>query len=186
MSGGFKRSFRMARSPEHDARRAVDDELAHHLELVAEELMDAGWDEEEAKVEARRRFGDLDGTRASLERVQMERGRRERRRTMMSLDELGQDVKYALRSIRKAPGYAGLVVLTLAFGIAANTTIFSLMNPYLFRALPYEGPEELVQINQIDPVTGWDMARFSYPQYLDWKERSRSSWTERSGSAAAR
>ena len=171
---GFRRAFRLDRASKRDVARAVDDELRHHLELVAEELMADGWGEDEARLEARRRFGDVEGTRVDLERVQTERGRRERRRTMMSMDELRQDVKYALRSIRKAPGYAGLVVLTLAFGIAANTTIFSLMNPYLFRPLPYEHSEELLQVNQVDPVTGWDMARFSYPQYLDWKERSRS------------
>lgn len=174
MAGGFKRTFRFDRSSEADARRAVEDELRHHLELAAQELVEAGWVEEEARREARARFGDVEETRARLERVHMERERRERRRAMMSMDELRQDVKYAVRSIRKTPGYAGLVVLTLAFGIAANTTIFSLMNPYLFRPLPFESPQELVQVNQVDPVTGWDMARFSYPQYADWKERSRS------------
>ena len=93
---------------------------------------------------------------------------------MMSFDELRQDAKYALRSILKAPGYAGLVVLTLAFGIAANTTIFSVMNPYLFRPLPFAEPEGLVQVNQVNPTTGWDMDRFSYPQYEDWTARSRA------------
>ena len=92
----------------------------------------------------------------------------------MSFDEMWQDFRYALRSVRKAPGYAGLVIMTLTFGIAANTTIFSLMNPYLFRPLPFAEPEELVQVNQMNPTTGWDMDRFSYPQYQDWKERSRA------------
>lgn len=93
---------------------------------------------------------------------------------MVSLEEVRQDVKYALRSVRNAPGYAGLVVLTLAFGIAANTTMFSVMNPYLFRALPYEDAGSLVQINQVNPTTGWDMDRFSYPQVLDWSARSQA------------
>ena len=92
----------------------------------------------------------------------------------MSFDEFAQDLKYALRSIRNAPGYAGLVALTLAFGIAANTTIFSVMNPYLFRPLPYGDADALVQVNQVNPMTGWDMDRFSYPQYIDWAERSRA------------
>ena len=92
----------------------------------------------------------------------------------MTMDEMRQDLKYAIRAMGKAPGHSGLVILTLAFGIAANTTIFSVMNPYLFRSLPYEEAEDLVQINQVDPVTGWDMARFSYPQYVDWRERSRA------------
>ncbi|MDX1494196.1 MAG: ABC transporter permease [Longimicrobiales bacterium] len=90
------------------------------------------------------------------------------------MDELRQHLKYTFRAIRRAPGYAGLVVLTLAFGIAANTTIFSVMNPYLFRPLPFGESEELVQVNQVDPVLGFDMARFSYPQYVDWKARTRA------------
>jgi putative ABC transport system permease protein len=172
--GGFKRVFRLDRSSRADVRSSVDDELRHHLELAAEELKDEGWDPADAHREALRRFGDMDETRAYCEEMQTRMGRDERRREMMSLDEIRQDVTYALRSIRKSPGYAGLVILTLAFGIAANTTIFSVMNPYLFRALPYGDAHELVQVNQVNPTTGWDMDRFSFPQYADWKERSRA------------
>ncbi|HIF06872.1 MAG TPA: hypothetical protein EYQ64_07930 [Gemmatimonadetes bacterium] len=93
------------------------------------------------------------------------------RRTMW-VDEIWRDLTYALRTLHKSPGYAALVVLTLAFGVAANTTVFSVMNPYLFRPLPYESLDELVQVNQANPITGWDMDRFSYPQYEDWKARS--------------
>lgn len=171
---GFKRVFRLDRSSGDDTRRAVDDELQHHMELAIAELEDAGWGPTEAHREALRQFGDIDETRAYCEEMQTRRGREERRRDMMSFDEIRQDVTYALRSVRKAPGYAGLVILTLAFGIAANTTIFSVMNPYLFRPLPFGDAEQLVQVNQVNPTTGWDMDRFSYPQYADWKERSRA------------
>jgi predicted permease len=171
---GFKRVFRLDRSSGDDTHRAVDDELQHHMELAMAELVDAGWEPTEAHREALRQFGDMDETRAYCEQMQARRGREERRRDMMSFDEIRQDVTYALRSVRKAPGYAGLVILTLAFGIAANTTIFSVMNPYLFRPLPFGDAEQLVQVNQVNPTTGWDMDRFSYPQYADWKERSRA------------
>ena len=171
---GFKRVFRLDRSSGDDKSRAVDDELRHHIELAAEELVDTGWERTEAHREALRQFGDVDETRAYCEQMQARRGRDERRRDMMSFDEIRQDVTYALRSIRKAPGYAGLVILTLAFGIAANTTIFSVMNPYLFRPLPFGDADALVQVNVVNPVTGWDMDRFSYPQYADWQERSRA------------
>jgi putative ABC transport system permease protein len=174
LSGRFKRVFRLERGSDVDARHAVDEELRHHVELATEELTDAGWDPAEARQEALRSFGDMDETRAYCVEMHARRGRDERRREMMSLDEIRQDVRYALRSIRKSPGYAGLVVLTLAFGIAANTTIFSVMNPYLFRPLPFGGADQLVQVNQVNPTTGWDMDRFSYPQYADWKERSRA------------
>ncbi len=172
MADRFKRALRIDGVSRPGARAAVDEELAHHMELCTEELVTEGWREEDARREAARRFGDLEETRAYCERMQTRRKREGRR--IMSLDNLWQDVRYALRAIRGAPGYAGLVVLTLAFGIAANTTTFSMMNPYLFRPLPYGEPEELVQINVSNPITGWDMDRLSFPQYEDWRERSRA------------
>lgn len=172
MASRFKRAFRLDRDSRADVRDAVGDELAHHLDLVVQELVDAGWTEAEAKKEATRQFGDMDETRAYCEEMQTRRGRDERRRKMMSFDEVRQDLRYAVRSIRKSPGYAGLVVLTLAFGIAANTTMFSVMNPYLFRPLPFGDADQLLHVNQVNPTTGWDMDRFSWPQYLDWKSRS--------------
>ncbi len=148
----------------------MDDELQHHMELCVEELVEAGWEMDEARREALRQFGDLDETREYCEDMQKRRSTVERR--TMWVDEIWQDLTYALRTLHKSPGYAALVVLTLAFGVAANTTVFSVMNPYLFRPLPYESLDELVQVNQANPITGWDMDRFSYPQYEDWKARS--------------
>jgi putative ABC transport system permease protein len=172
MPRGFRRTFRLDRASRADARASVDEELAHHVELAVEELVARGWSPEDARREALRAFGDMDETRTYCEDMQTRRGTVGRR--TMSLDEIMQDLKYAARTLRKAPGYSALVVCTLAFGIAANTTIFSVMNPYLFRELPYDAPDELVQVNQVNPITGWDMDRFSYPQYEDWKARSRA------------
>lgn len=170
--GRFRRTFRLHRRSEEGAQASVDEELAFHLGEIEEELVAAGWDPAAARAEALRRFGDVDETRAYCARVQT---RREREgRTAMWIEELRQDVRYALRTLRGAPGYATIVIFTLAFGIAANTTIFSVMNPYLLRPLPYGDPGDLVQVNQVNPITGWDMDRFSYPQYEDWKERSRA------------
>ena len=170
MRDGFRRAFRLDRRSPADAGASVDEELAFHLQEAEQELVEAGWLAEDARREALRRFGDLEGTRAFCRAVQSRRGRGERR--AMTIDELRSDVRYALRSMRKSPGYTTLVVATLAFGVAANTTIFSAMRPYLLRPLPYGEPDELVQVNQVNPVTGWDMDRFSYPQVLDWKERT--------------
>ena len=172
MGNPFKRAFRLDRGSARDARSSVDDELAFHLEECVEELMAAGWSRKEAEVEVRRTFGDLEATRAYCAEVQTRREREERR--AMSMDDSWQDLKYALRTLRKTPGYSALVVATLAFGIAATTTIFSTMIPYLLRPLPYGDPDALVQVNQVNPVTGWDMDRFSYPQVDDWAARSRA------------
>ena len=66
------------------------------------------------------------------------------------------------------------MVTTLAAGIAASTLVFSLMNPYFFRALPFPAAEELVQVGGVDPLEGWDGGRFSAPQIADMADRSRS------------
>lgn len=92
----------------------------------------------------------------------------------MSFFELRQDVVVALRALRSRPSYAVVVVLTLALGIASNALIFSFMNPYFIRELPFGEPDRLVQLGQVDPIRGWDGARFSLPQLEDWRERSRS------------
>ena len=165
-----RRTFRLDRHSRDDARAAVDEELTHHLALLEEELVSEGWTPDEARREAARRFGDVDGTRADLTTIQERRGRMNERGRI--LEELGQDLRWAMRSLRHAPGYAALVVLTLAFGIAANTVIFSVMNPYLFRPLPFGEAEELAHIAQVNPVTGWHMDRFSLPIVQDWADRS--------------
>jgi predicted permease len=85
-----------------------------------------------------------------------------------------QDVVLGFRSLRASPGYSLVVVLTVGLGIAATTTIVSFMSPYLIRELPFEDPEQLVQIGQVDPVAGWDSARLSRPMFRDWEERTRS------------
>jgi putative ABC transport system permease protein len=92
----------------------------------------------------------------------------------MRVEELRQDLVLGFRSLRAAPGYSLIVVLTVGLGIAATTTIVSFMTPYLIRELPFENPARLVQIGQVDPVSGWDSARLSLPMFRDWEERTRS------------
>ena len=112
MAGDFKRAFRLDGASSRDTRGAVDDELAFHLELCVDELVESGWSPEDARREAMRQFGDLEQTRKYCTDMQSKRGRVERR--VMSMDELVQDLKYAFRTLRGAPGYSGLVILTLA------------------------------------------------------------------------
>lgn len=87
-------------------------------------------------------------------------------------DQLRQDFLYSLRTLRRSPIYTGVVVLTLGVGIALNTLVFSVMNPFLLRPLPYEGAEDLVHLGGVDPIQGWDGGRFSSLQIADLKERS--------------
>ncbi len=87
-----------------------------------------------------------------------------------------RDLEYAGRAIRRSPGYAAVVVASLALGIAGTTTVFSVMNPYLLRELPFGDSDRLVQLAQVNPqtMTDWIDQRLSLAQYEDWKARSRA------------
>ena len=86
------------------------------------------------------------------------------------LDSIRQDLAYAFRTLRRNPGFALVAVITLAFGIGANTAIFSLVYPYLFRPLTFHEPGRLVHLFHVDHRLGFNMARFSLPQYVDYRE----------------
>ncbi|HLW97505.1 MAG TPA: ABC transporter permease [Candidatus Acidoferrales bacterium] len=88
--------------------------------------------------------------------------------------DLFQDVQYALRMLRKSPGFAALVVLTLALGIGANSTIFSVINGVLLRPLPYSEPEQLVRVLESNPRKGWPTFSVSPPNFLDWRAQAHS------------
>ncbi len=84
------------------------------------------------------------------------------------------DVRYAIRSLLRSPGFALAAIATLALGIGANTAVYSLVRGVLFRALPFAAPERLVALNETYPARGYTAMVASPPNYLDWKSRSRS------------
>jgi predicted permease len=85
-----------------------------------------------------------------------------------------QDLRYAGRTLRRAPGFAIIVILTLGLGIGANTAIFSLMDQVLLRLLPVNDPRSLVQLDGPGPFSGRTMndRTFSYPMYVDFRDRN--------------
>jgi putative ABC transport system permease protein len=85
-----------------------------------------------------------------------------------------QDLVYALRSLRKSPGYAAVTILTLALGIGANTAIFSVVNGVILKPLRYPAPERLVFITSQFPTLGFDQFWVSAPEFIEFAEGNRS------------
>ncbi len=133
-------------------RRDVDDELAFHVEMRANELQGHGLPADLARREAHRRFGDRTKIRATLHRIERKRGRR---MTLSFLvQELMQDVRYGIRGLFKRPGFTLMTASSLALGIASTTVVLSLIDAYLLRPLPVKNPGELVVIGATNRANG--------------------------------
>ena len=114
----------------------LDEELHAYVELVSAEKMKAGMSPEEAYRDTRREMGGAE---------QVKQGVRDIRAGTL-LDRLIQDIRYALRQMRKSPGFAATAILTLALGIGANTAIFTLVHSILLKNLPVVDPKALVRV----------------------------------------
>ena len=88
--------------------------------------------------------------------------------------QLLQDARYAIRTLRRVPGFSAIAIVTLALGIGANTAIFSVINGVVLKPLPYPHPDELVFITSQFPGLGFDQFWVSPPEYLEFRERNRS------------
>ncbi|MGH7718317.1 MAG: permease prefix domain 1-containing protein, partial [Gemmatimonadaceae bacterium] len=116
--------------------REMSEEMHFHIDMEAAELERAGIPPAEARRRALASFG-------GVQRFK-EEGREARGGAW--LEDLARDVRYSLRSLARSHGYSAVVVLTLALGIAANTSIFSVANGILFKPLPYREPARLMAI----------------------------------------
>jgi len=116
--------------------RELDDELQFHLARQVEKEIQAGIPPAEARRRAQIALGGLEQTKDSC---------REARGTA-AFEAAVQDIRYALRGLRKSPAFTSVAVLSLALGIGANTAIFTLMNALMLRSLPVRAPGELYRI----------------------------------------
>jgi predicted permease len=133
-------------------------ELDTHLALLTEENIRRGLTPEEARRAARVRLGGS---------AQLRETHRELH-GLPWLEALAQDLRYALRMGRKNPGFTAVVVVTIALVIGASTAVFSVVDPLLFRRLPYPQDDQLVSVGYLGPVDNNEFNVVS--SYFDWRE----------------
>src|SRR5688500_1188588 len=85
-----------------------------------------------------------------------------------------QDLRYAIRSLRKSPGFTAIAALTLALGVGSTTAIFSVINSVMLRPLPFPEPDRLVRILESNVERGWSTFGVSHPNFLDWRSQAGS------------
>ena len=152
-------------------RDDIDDEIRFDIEMRARDLMREGLSAESARERAVAEFGDLDATRRYCAEVDMEMEADRRRGNMIS--DLHDDLRLAGRAMRRAPLFAFVVVGTLAMGIGANTTIFSIVRRVLIAPLPYRDPSALYRLYTVPSAAGADDDKLSAVELDELANQSR-------------
>ena len=147
------------------SQRVDDDfeqELEAHLALLTEENIRAGMSSSEAARAARLRLGGA---------VQLRESHHDQL-TLPWLESFAQDIRFAMRMLRKNPGFTAVAVLTLALGIGASTAIFSMVNAAVLRPLPYKDAGRLITIWNYNRQRGFDMDQVSPLDFADWRSQN--------------
>src|SRR5262245_38836594 len=132
----------------------LQDELQFHLEMQTRKNPDSA----EAQRQARVKFGSVDRV---AEECREARG-------ISTIDILAKDVRFALRMLRKSPGFTAVAVITLALSIGANAVVFGILNALILKPLNVPNAESFYGIDR----NGWGF--LSYPNYIDLRDRNRS------------
>jgi predicted permease len=142
--------------------RDLNEELCSHVEMRAQANVSAGMGADEARYDARRRFGNTTLLKEDTRAADI----------FGWLDTAGRDLRYALRMLRRSPGFTVIAILTLALSIGANTTIFSVIDAVLLRPLPYPNASHLIRVEERHE--GWTATGVTYANFLDLKNGSQS------------
>lgn len=143
--------------------REIADELQAHIDLRIESNLAAGMSPDEARRDALLRFGNPTTTRERVTATD----------ATLTFADAGRDIRYALRQMRRSPGFALTAIFTLALGIGANVVVFGVLNAMILRPLNVAGVGRLLELAQQRP--GDDNQ--SYPDYFDFKTRN-SAFTD--------
>ena len=148
----------------------VDEEIAFHLEMRTRELVERGLEPATARELAAARVGNV----TRLRRTCLEIGRKRDREMRLTLrvEEVRADVRFALRQLRRAPGFTAIAAITLALGIGANSAIFALVDATLLRPVPFANPDRLVVV--WERFNQFPRAVVAPLNFEDWDARNRS------------
>jgi predicted permease len=155
-----------------DIAREIDEEIASHLEQRRDEYLARGLDPERAAAEAARKFGNRAAIADVCRRIDCDALTSERRRHMLA--DLRQDLGYALRLFRRNPSFAAIAVVTLALGMAATTTIFTLANWAVLRPVPGvadPGNVSIIWVGRPRETGSFTVSSLSYPNFADVSRR---------------
>ena len=155
--GAWKRFTEFFRTRRLD--RDLDDEVGFHISMLEDEYRAKGMDPRAARNAARRDFG---GAAQAKEAYRDGRG-------LPWMETLDKDIRYALRGLRRSPGFTAAAVLSLALGIGANTAIFSMFHTLMMRMLPVSNPQQLVLMYR---TGAWGRGFSSYPLYREIAKRT--------------
>jgi predicted permease len=145
------------------AESQMEEELRQHIKDQADDLERSGLARTEAERRARLQFG---GYQKFKEECREASGTH-------FVESLLQDLRYALRMLRKCPGFTAVAALTLALGIGANTTMFSAISAILLRKPSVKNPDTLCAVASADKIGGGELVRASAPDFLSWQAQDR-------------
>ncbi len=161
---GIRRLFRLRLGRADAVEREMNEEIEAHIAQRAAQLEQQGMSADQARAEAVRRFGSVEDARRALGRAAQ---RRERRfRVGQWLDELRQDVRYAWRSVVRAPGLAAVVIGVIAVGVGANAAMYGVIDRLLLHGPEHvRQPDRLVRMDVTSSVPGEGTSTSSYLWY---------------------